>query len=68
MEEVLLIKFINRLLIFLLIIFITIVLKKLMHRGETLDSLAAKSKDISTASYSFYKNARKANSSCCSLN
>eukprot|EP00828_Plagiopyla_frontata_P006497 TRINITY_DN12845_c0_g1_i1.p3 TRINITY_DN12845_c0_g1~~TRINITY_DN12845_c0_g1_i1.p3 ORF type:complete len:194 (+),score=44.97 TRINITY_DN12845_c0_g1_i1:71-583(+) len=42
-------------------------MEDLIQRGEDLDKLMEKSKDISTSSYTFYKNARKANSRCCSL-
>ena len=38
-----------------------------MKRGENLDSLMAKSKDISSVSYDFYKKARQTNKKCCSL-
>ena len=36
----------------------------LMQRGETLDSLMAKSDDLGIASVQFYKQAKKANSCC----
>ena len=39
----------------------------LMKRGETIEDLMAKSKDLSTASVSFYKKAKKANTRCCDL-
>jgi len=32
-----------------------------MERGESIDELMAKSKDISTVSYDFYKKAKKTN-------
>ena len=39
----------------------------LLKRGEDLDQLMKKSKDVSDLSLDFYKNARKANKRCCSL-
>lgn len=39
----------------------------LLKRGEDLDKLMEKSKDVSSLSYDFYKNAKKANKRCCSL-
>ena len=39
-------------------------LEQLMQRGETLDSLMAKSDDLGLASVQFYKQAKKANSCC----
>jgi len=39
-------------------------IEQLMKRGETLDSLMAKSDDLGVASVQFYKSARKANSCC----
>eukprot|EP00357_Protocruzia_adherens_P036227 CAMPEP_0115037334 /NCGR_PEP_ID=MMETSP0216-20121206/42729_1 /TAXON_ID=223996 /ORGANISM="Protocruzia adherens, Strain Boccale" /LENGTH=201 /DNA_ID=CAMNT_0002417479 /DNA_START=146 /DNA_END=751 /DNA_ORIENTATION=- len=39
-------------------------LNKLMDRGETLESLMGKSEDLSTASFDFYKRAKKANACC----
>jgi len=39
-------------------------IEQLMQRGETLDSLMAKSDDLNTASVQFYKQAKKANSCC----
>lgn len=39
----------------------------LLKRGEDLDKLMEKSKDVSSMSYDFYKNAKKANKRCCSL-
>lgn len=40
---------------------------KLLKRGETLETLMAKSKDMSTVSLDFYKTAKKTNNKCCSL-
>jgi synaptobrevin family protein YKT6 len=40
----------------------------LLKRGEDLDKLMEKSKDVSNLSLDFYKQAKKANSRCCSLN
>jgi synaptobrevin homolog YKT6 len=42
-------------------------LNDLLKRGEDLDKLMAKSKDVSNLSLDFYKQAKKANSRCCSL-
>jgi len=42
-------------------------MEQLMQRGEKLDDLMEKSNDISKVSLDFYKNAKKANRSCCSL-
>jgi synaptobrevin family protein YKT6 len=42
-------------------------LDDLLKRGEDLDKLMAKSKDISNLSLDFYKQAKKANTRCCSL-
>ena len=39
-------------------------IEQLMQRGETLDSLMAKSDDLNVASVQFYRNAKKANSCC----
>jgi len=39
-------------------------IEQLMQRGETLDSLMAKSDDLGAASVQFYKQAKKANSCC----
>jgi synaptobrevin homolog YKT6 len=39
-------------------------IEQLMQRGETLDSLMAKSDDLGSASVQFYKQAKKANSCC----
>lgn len=39
---------------------------QLLKRGETLESLMAKSNDLSTVSYDFYKRAKK-NNQCCQL-
>lgn len=38
-----------------------------MKRGEDLDKLMEKSKDVSSLSHDFYKQAKKANTRCCSL-
>ena len=38
-----------------------------MKRGETLEGLMSKSKDISGVSLDFYKKARQTNKKCCSL-
>ena len=40
---------------------------QLMHRGEKLENLMAKSKDMSNVSVDFYKNAKKTNKKCCML-
>jgi len=42
-------------------------LDDILKRGETLDNLMSKSKDVSTVSYNFYKKARETNKKCCSL-
>ena len=42
-------------------------IEDLMKRGESLDSLMAKSKDLSTMSVEFYKKAKKKNAKCCTL-
>lgn len=42
-------------------------LDDLLKRGETLDDLMKKSKDVSSVSYNFYKKARESNKKCCSL-
>jgi len=42
-------------------------LDDLLKRGETLDDLMKKSKDVSSVSYNFYKKARESNKRCCSL-
>ena len=39
---------------------------ELLKRGETLDSLMAKSNDLSSVSYDFYKRAKR-NNQCCKL-
>jgi synaptobrevin family protein YKT6 len=41
-------------------------IEELLRRGETLDSLMAKSQDLSSVSYDFYKRAKK-NNQCCQL-
>eukprot|EP00806_Schmidingerella_arcuata_P002835 Macronucleus_3568.p1 GENE.Macronucleus_3568~~Macronucleus_3568.p1 ORF type:complete len:205 (+),score=59.37 Macronucleus_3568:1-615(+) len=43
-------------------------LEDLLRRGEAMDELMVKSKDLSTASHDFYKKAKKANSRCCNIN
>ena len=48
-------------------VMLTKTLNDLLERGEKLDELAKTSEDISDTSYNFYKNAKKANSRCCSL-
>ncbi len=42
-------------------------LDDLLKRGENLDKLMEKSKDVSKLSMDFYKQAKKANTRCCSL-
>lgn len=42
-------------------------LNDLLKRGEDLDKLMEKSKDVSNLSLDFYKQAKKANTRCCSL-
>lgn len=42
-------------------------MEDLLKRGESLDALMAKSKDLSTMSVEFYKKAKKKNSKCCTL-
>jgi synaptobrevin homolog YKT6 len=42
-------------------------LDDLLKRGEDLDKLMEKSKDVSKLSLDFYKQSKKANSRCCSL-
>jgi synaptobrevin family protein YKT6 len=39
---------------------------EVLKRGETLEALMAKSKDLSSVSYGFYKKAKK-NNQCCKL-
>jgi synaptobrevin family protein YKT6 len=41
-------------------------IEELMKRGETLESLMARSEDLSGVSYDFYKRAKK-NNQCCKL-
>ena len=43
-------------------------LQDLLRRGEDMDQLMAKSKDLTTVSVDFYKKAKKQNSGCCSMN
>jgi len=40
-------------------------LNDILKRGENLDTLMARSKDLSTVSVDFYKKAKKQNKSCC---
>lgn len=42
-------------------------LADLLKKGEQLDTLMVKSKDLSTVSVDFYKKAKKTNSKCCNL-
>ena len=42
-------------------------MEDILKRGESLDALMAKSKDLSTMSVEFYKKAKKKNSKCCTL-
>ena len=42
-------------------------MEDLLERGESLDTLMAKSKDLSTMSVEFYKKAKKKNAKCCTL-
>lgn len=42
-------------------------MEDLIKRGESLDALMAKSKDLSTMSVEFYKKAKKKNAKCCTL-
>mmetsp|Transcript_13509 Transcript_13509/g.15147 ORF Transcript_13509/g.15147 Transcript_13509/m.15147 type:complete len:111 (+) Transcript_13509:292-624(+) len=42
-------------------------MEDLLKRGESLDVLMAKSKDLSTMSVEFYKKAKKKNQKCCTL-
>ena len=42
-------------------------MEDLIKRGESLDVLMAKSKDLSTMSVEFYKKAKKKNQKCCTL-
>lgn len=43
-------------------------LNDLLQRGETLETLMERSKDLNAVSVDFYKKAKKQNSKCCSLN
>lgn len=43
-------------------------LSDILKRGEQLDVLMARSKDLSTVSVDFYKKAKKQNQRCCTLN
>ena len=42
-------------------------LADLLKKGEQLDTLMVKSKDLSTVSVDFYKKAKKTNAKCCNL-
>ena len=42
-------------------------LEDLLKRGEQLDQLMTKSKDLSTVSVDFYKKAKKQNAKCCKM-
>lgn len=42
-------------------------LEDLLKKGEQIDQLMDKSKDLSAVSVDFYKKAKKQNSSCCNL-
>ena len=42
-------------------------LNDILKRGENLDTLMARSKDLSTVSVDFYKKAKKQNTKCCSM-
>jgi synaptobrevin family protein YKT6 len=42
-------------------------LTDLLKRGEELDSLMEKSKDLNTVSRDFYKKAKKQNQKCCNI-
>ena len=42
-------------------------LSDLLERGENLDQLMEKSKDLSSVSVGFYKKAKKQNAGCCKL-
>lgn len=42
-------------------------LNDILKRGENLDTLMARSKDLSTVSVDFYKKAKKQNKTCCKL-
>ena len=41
--------------------------KDLLDRGESIESLMAKSHDISATSLNYYKSAKKANARCCKV-
>lgn len=43
-------------------------LNDLLKRGETLEALMDKSKDLNAVSVDFYKKAKKQNKNCCQLN
>ena len=42
-------------------------LNDILKRGENLDTLMARSKDLNTVSVDFYKKAKKQNKSCCKM-
>ena len=42
-------------------------LQDLLKRGEAMEELMARSNDLNTASVSFYKKAKKANTRCCNI-
>jgi len=42
-------------------------IRKLLERGENLEELVVKSKDLSTQSKQFYKDTKKMNKSCCTI-
>jgi len=43
-------------------------LEDLLKRGDSMDELMAKSKDLSDVSVGFYKKAKKQNQKCCNVN
>ena len=43
-------------------------LEDLLKRGESMDALMAKSKDLSDTSVKFYVKAKKTNQKCCNVN
>jgi len=43
-------------------------LDNLLKRGESLDTLMERSKDLNAVSVDFYKKAKKSNKQCCQLN
>lgn len=42
-------------------------LQDLLERGEAMEDLMEKSKELNAVSVGFYKNARKTNSRCCNV-